>query len=351
MSFHKMTPEEWKDAFITDSLSENDRAIFQSLIDANPELQEQIQFEESIKNASVDARKKELKARLSAINVEAPTMFSIPRTALVGSIMVASVMTSILVYFDTYKEHHIFAPSQNTQQTRKNVGNNAKNIQHLRSQNNPKQENIHNNTNDNTPTKTQEINNPAPQISYTNAQNVAGRLAINTPKSTTEQQETKAQENQTKTEKSIFIAQPLDINVKVINRSTTQKAITLSSIKPRTEGKAETKQQAETNNIAYQTPKKDNDLGIFDGKQEKTLEHDTQGQKLLYQCYNGKLFVFSKHIKGTELHLDEKSGKRHFLYYDKQFFEFFENQVEKTELRPVNQPELIDRLKKELLNR
>ncbi len=354
MNYHKsiynqMSQEELKDAFINDTLPDDARVAFQDLMNANPELKEEVQMEEALRDMAQEARKKELKAHLSTIDVESPnTIFNVPRTALIGSLMIAGVMTSMLVYFDEYKEYFIFSSAQKIQQTTNNVQNT--------SSKNTVKENIviaptENTTIENTTKNTigNTVKNVVANVNETNIFNTVKEetknIAINN--------------NNFRAKNTPIITEPLDISVSSVNRSINQKAITLSNMKVRTKDNNNTsnEQQANVNvstnpnNNTYQMSKKDNDLGIFDGKLDKTLENDTQGHKLLYQYYSGKLFVYSKNVRGTELHLDEKGNKRHFLYYDKQFYEFFDNQMEKSELKPVSQPELIDKLKKELLNR
>jgi hypothetical protein len=358
MSYNKMSQEQWKDAFINNNLSVDDHAMFQDLINANPELKEEILMEESLKDVACEARKKEMKAHLSTLEVEPTNMFfNMPRATLIGSIMVASIMTSVLVYFDAYKEQHIF--NTNTKIEVAYKGNKEKN--NFTKDNNKKDNNTENNTvfeknNSQDDLRSDKNVNVSVPLAETNTQNVTNTQTMRFGEKDNIS-EIKNNKNTAIPTNKLVIMEPLDIAVSSINRPINQKAITLASLKSSSNKNSNSQnvnnQNIETNELlTYQIQKKDSDLGIFDGKHNKTLENDQQGHRLLYQYYGGKLFIFSKNVRGRELHLDEKGGnKRHFLYYDKQFYEFFDNQVEKSELKPVNQPELIDRLKKELLNR
>ncbi len=343
MNLQNMSQEEWKEAFINDTLSAQDRAFFQNLIDANPELKDEMQLEEGLRDAIFEARKKELKAHFNTLDVEPTgTLFNMPRTALVGSLLVASVMTSMLTYFDVYKEYHtFFKPKSYTEQVaQKNIpSQNTQNLENVNEQQNNAQNQNNETANDNVEIKIKlEVQNNNANLQNTNSK-IDANAGI-------------AMENTKKTSPNTTnVVENLEMEKSTLNRTQNQKLHTLLNVKPRNEQKPEEDKFEVANNLTYQTNKQDDDLGIFDGKRNTTLENDLKGNKLSYQYYGNKLFLYSNNVRGKELHLDEKTGKRHFLYYDKQFFEFFDNQIEKTELKPVTQPELIDRLKKELLNR
>jgi len=102
------------------------------------------------------------------------------------------------------------------------------------------------------------------------------------------------------------------------------------------------KQSAE---IAYSTRETDNDLSVFDGKNEASLESIFERNKLSYQYYNNKLFLYNNGLRGKEINYEKDGINRHFLFYESEFYEFFDNQYDKADLKLITDSNLIYELK------
>ncbi len=335
-----MNQQQWYseklDAFLKGQLSEQDTQNFNEVLDTDPLLKNEASLQKDIYEALCEARKSDLKARLNKINIEPYTPFyTLPRTALFGTLAIATLLTGFLVYFDISKNEKFVPKTQD-----KNIVVLPPAI---------------------TPSPTITDNNP---ISHKEDEEFAivSPIIVNT---NLIKEEIDLVEIEKQVEEKVKAFEPEIVNLRLKNIP--KKEPTIKNISPTIiVSESETHNldkapQAKVKNLraiknnkkenltlAYQERGSDDDLGIFDGKNEPSLETMAEKNKLSYQYYNGKLFLIDPNVKGKEIHFSYKGKIRHFLLYEQEYFEFFDDRYEKTELQIVKESDLIDLLNKEI---
>lgn len=330
------------DSFLKDELSAQDHQIFQEILETDPLLKNEVFLQKDIYDALCKTRKDELKARLNKINVEPTASFyALPRTALFGTLAIASIMTGLLVYFDINKKQDFLPKTQN------------KNIIVLPPAITPSPS-----ITDNDPASHKEDEEATPitpilivkqnqdELDLVELQNQLDEKIQNEVRKVSEPEIVDLRLKKFPKKETIIkdISPILVVSIPEthnLDKTPQAKIKNLRSIKNNSKKK-------QSGTLAYETRNNDSDLGIFDGKNEASLESIAEKNKLGYQYYNGKLFLIDPSVKGKEIHLNYNGKTRHFLLYDQEFFEFFDNRYEKSDLQSVKEPDLIDLLNKEI---
>jgi hypothetical protein len=95
---------------------------------------------------------------------------------------------------------------------------------------------------------------------------------------------------------------------------------------------------------AYLNALNDMDKGIYEGKNQLSLEAIAAQKVLMYQYYNNELFLFNNTAIGKELSYVEDGVKRCYLYYQNNYYELQDNQIEPTTPKSVDDEVLIQKL-------
>lgn len=340
-----MNQQQWYnerlDSFLKGELSAEDIQNFKTILDTDPLLQNELSLQKDIYDALCETRKNELKTRLNKVNIEPYTPFyTLPKTALFGTLAVATILTGFLVYFDINKNKNFIPKSQD-----KNIVVLPPSI---------------------TPSPTITDNNP---ISHKEDEEFVPISPIVIDKSDNKEELDIVELQQQLDEKirleNVKTFEPEVVDLRLRNLPKKEENVknispTLIVIAPETHNLDKAPQakiknlrniknnKKENSTLAYQERSSDNDLGIFDGKNEATLETIAEKNKLSYQYYNGKLFLINPSVRGKEIHISYRGKVRHFLLYEQEYFEFFDDRYEKTDLLPVKEAYLIDVLNKEI---
>lgn len=339
------------DAYLKGNLSKEETQYFEEILEQDPLLKSEASLQKNIYEAICEVRKNELKDRLNKLNIE-PTapFYALPKAALIGTLAVASVLTGLLVYFDYQKDKGILnktsitkdvitlpphiAPSQtttdNTPPPVENNQNTVKNAPFVNLENNLLKD---------------KHNISFAKENNKNIQNI--NLHKKLEPSDTEILDLRGKNLQQKI-KLVKETSPIIVftapETHHLDKPVSSKLKNLRALKGN-------QKQNNHHNLAYNIKDADSDLGIFDGKNEPTLETMAEKNKLSYQYYNGKLFLFDPMVRGKEIHVTYKGKVRHFLYYEQEFFEFFDNSYQKTDLKRVLEHDVIDLLNKEIINK
>jgi hypothetical protein len=307
------------DAYFKSELSAQEKVVFEQFIEQDPVLKSDFLLQKDIYDAICQRRKQVLKARLDKVEMdEMPFYYNLPRTAMVGTLATAVLLTGVLVFFDNTKE-------------------NVKTNEHL-----AKAPQVQKEKSTNQSTNIIELKDPQKTVAESPQVNTEALVTSNQNYTVTRVQN----------RNRLVISRLRSVSEKnIVPLATTQK-ITLQDFDKQTNenGKSHlvigNKQDTQ---IAYQLKDTDSDLSVFDGKNEPSLESISEKNKLSYQHYNEKLFLYNSNSRGKEIKLLSNGVARHFLFYENEFYEFNENQFDKSELNLVQNQELIQELKKYLI--
>jgi hypothetical protein len=306
------------DAYLKSELSAQEKVVFEQFIEQDPVLKSDFLLQKEIFDAICQRRKQVLKARLDKVEMdEVPFYYNLPRTAMVGTLATAILLTGVLVFFDNTKEngqtneHLAKAPQE---QKNKNAKQTSKLIE-LKDPQKAEAESPQVNT----------------QALLTNHQPYTIARVQNRNRVVINRLATLSEKNRV----------PLATTQKITLQDFNKQANEISKPHLVLAHKQDTQ-------IAYQLKDTDSDLSVFDGKNEPSLESISEKNKLSYQHYNEKLFLYNSNSRGKEIKLVANGMTRHFLFYENEFYEFNENQFDKSELFLVQSQELIEELKKYL---
>ncbi|MCU0443466.1 MAG: hypothetical protein MUE85_01015 [Microscillaceae bacterium] len=304
------------DAYLKSELTAQEKAVFEQLIEQDPVLKSDFLLQKDIYEAICQRRKQILKARLDKVEMdEIPFYYNLPRTAMVGTLATAVLLTGVLVFFDNVKsplqknEHLAKAPeTQKNSDTTNNIQQiEAKDPQIAEAQ---------------SPTLLNETSTIAqPNYTIARVQN-RNRLVIN-----------RLQVISPKNEAPLATIDKIDTRQEFDKRAD-------ESGKPRLV--VEKKQNVP---LAFESKNTNDDLSVYDGKNEPVLEKVSEKNKLTYQYYNNTLFLFNNNTRGKEFHLNINNKMRHFLLYENEYYEFNENQFNKSDLSKVEDSYLLQQLK------
>lgn len=315
------------DAYLRGELSDSDKLSLEQLANRDPLVKGEIQLQQDIVEAIRQSREKELKHRLNALPVSSsptlPTMTSFSKVALVGTLFLSVALMSILLSFEPEKQHSQRMQNQQIDAPRNN------------------QEQLIRKTDE------QAIEERAikefPVISDMPV--VALKVEKEAPKQTTQKAAVRSTENQVKSNKAILATeQTLGKNTHVLanlsDKLQKQKINTLHYTR---------KEPASSAQFEYYDVNQDK--RVYDGQNEESLESIATKNKLSYQYYDDMLFMYNNVSRGEKISIkDENSALRYFLYYEGEFYELNENQIERTELSPIRNQKLIRQLKKLISN-
>lgn len=327
------------DAYINFELSEREKVMFEQMIEQDPILKSELEFQQEIVDAIRFKRKLELKSRLDKVPIDSIQIFHLPRLALAGTLVAASLIMGVLVFFE-YKEEQVI-----------------KNITSKISNHFPKNESIVIR-----PEKSTESTELS-EVSPSNQLNSNEESINDEQKEVWKKQGVKDKNKSSNTKNNQLVLEESISKIATLPTSKdkpTQKANDLGiteQISKLNLSKID-KEDKSRKKIGFVLDKEsyidipslsrkdtDNDVGIFDGKNESTLENSARINKLSYQHYNGVLFVYNDNASRKEqFTLNDNGVVRHFLYYEETFYEFFTDVTTTTEMLLVTDTELVELL-------
>lgn len=281
------------DAYLKDELTFKDKAVFEQMVEQDPILKSDLKLQQEIIEAICHHRKADLKLRLSNLNVDltGSVLNPLAKPIVIGSMIVAGLISTV-VFFNSPQNTGLKENASALQIEGKTEENALLKLNEEAGNEQEEKEVVSENTTSNTEVR---VN---PQNKENNRQNLA-------------LEQLRARMNK--------------------NPDENNKARAISDVRK---------------NNSFKTDRKENDKGIFDGKNEASLESISAKNKLSYQYYNNELFLYNNTSKGQEIRLKEGEIQKIYLYYEKNYYELNENQIEKVELRPITNSELINKLEK-----
>jgi hypothetical protein len=295
------------DAYLKNQLSEHDQKLFEQLIEQDPLLKGELQLQSEIVEAICEHRKTELKHRLNNVQVEPTPILYLPKTTFVGTIVAASLLTGVLVFFDSQEKSN--------QKKNNPIVANVPKVQEYKTES---RSNTIEKAQTQTPTPTTQ-SNPVTVNTLISDNNTVAKPT----------QEVSVPTRQATLRKENILPTLVKTNLKEEGK-TTLKVINIQNI---------TKEE----NVVLDIERTDSDNGVYDrmSEDEISLEHLAARQRLKYQFYNNQLFLYNANSVGKKLQLEVNGKKRHFLYYEGDYYEFYENQMTETEMKIVQDSRLI----------
>lgn len=298
------------EAYLLNKLDTEDKIAFRQLIEKDPILKNELQFQEEIIEAIRLNRKLELKARLNAIQVNQSPLSQLPRITWIGTatLAVGLLLGVVILGTDLFE---ISSPDiQNPPKAKTNLTQKQAPSASELSQK------------DNTTVIT------SPELSSDHPTNTA----------TNSLDQALDQENSDTSISSVPVAKQ-----ELITQDTYTYDLKIN--KPRRfMSKVDNILGAQKEIYAIDPEDEEDVKGIFDGTNEANLEEIAHRNQLSYQYYNEELFLYNYQGSYKIIRIYIKEEERHFLYYQNQYYELNTNQVEKKELRAISNSDLIELL-------
>lgn len=312
------------EAYLLDKLSSEDKAGFEALIDTDPILKSELQFQKEIIEAIRERRKNELKKRLDNITVESFSFYELSRTLWISltllSVSVLLIFTAIKVFDRVPTSQSKTALSQES--TSKTQAPELSQVSPV-----PPEEKMENQ-------EEKELESVSPAYSSPQSQ-----MTMAIPAKSVESPKERIPAAQPARDKvynaPLATRQPLDLNQEVDDRTLIDSKV--SNIYSA---------QKDNSSATSAAGSEDDVKGIFDGTNEANLEEIAERNKLNYQYYNNKLFLYPRGAHGKSIKLYNKGLERTFLYYESNYYELKESQVDTQQATPIRDETLIQELDK-----
>ncbi|MDX2302486.1 MAG: hypothetical protein NW226_06775 [Microscillaceae bacterium] len=298
------------EAYLLNKLDAEDKIAFRQLIEKDPILKNELQFQEEIIEAIRLNRKLELKARLNAIQVNQSPLSQLSRITWIGTATLAMglLLGVVILRADLFEISS--SDIQNPPKAKINLKQKqAPSVSELSQK-------------DNTTAST------SPELSSDHPTNTA----------TNSLDQALDQENLDTSISSVPVAKQ-----ELISQDTYTYDLKIN--KPRRfMSKVDNILGAQKEIYAIDPEDEEGVKGIFDGTNEANLEEIAHRNQLSYQYYNEELFLYNYQGSYKIIRIYIKEEERHFLYYQNQYYELNTNQVEKKELRAISNSDLIELL-------
>ena len=311
------------EAYLLNKLDIEDKIAFRQVIEKDPILKSELQFQGQIIEAIQMSRKTELKARLNAIQIQQSPFQQLPRFVwFVGtSILVGALLIAVFFpYEQTNKQLTIQSSPLNNKSKPLVIKDKAPKTTEGKSRV------------DESAIQEKETQ-PKPSVNYPKQRENSMYTAQ--PTSTTElddaQNSSELSTLNQKTNHNLATHLPYRYDSKA-NKS------------KRFMSKIDNILESQKDTYAFEADDEEDVKGIFDGTNEANLEEIAQRNILSYQYYNDQLFLYNYQGSYKVIRTFIDKQERHFLHYEGRFYELKTPQIEKRELRSVNDSTLINNL-------
>lgn len=295
--------------YLLGNLSEAETNSFERLVEQDPILQGELQFQKETIESIRWHRKRALKDRMNNIEITQRPLNYLFGTRLLGIAAISSVViTGFALLFNNTSSLPLVHPGA------------SKKITLLHAQQEERKRNSFDNQNTQEKAQEEEIKTPVLKTVMT---------TYTTP--------LLPQNKSNISEESIEEIEPKSIKLATLNKvDSLSKAKVL--LKVVGIGKPETK-------VAFEIKDTDEDKGVFDGKDVESLEDMAAKNTLSYQLYpDEKLFLYNNRHKGKHIIYEQEGVERHFLYYEGKYYKLNLNQIEITQVEEVTDEVLIEQL-------
>ncbi len=308
------------ESYLLNQFRPEEKASFEQLIQQDPILESELQFQKEIIEAIRHRRKSELKARLDNIQVGTSHSLYFSKSVLISSAIALISLCAFITWL-------LISPQN---QSKTNSGENlADSPKRLATR---------------TPQKIQPEHKLTIEPELPSSA-IPQEIQVSTPVEPFQENRSRPQASQTfREQKPSREFRPRPIRTDANSYSQAHLPLVNEAASPAVKAKHIASSLKEEVAYAYLPNEEEGVKGIFDGTNEVKLEDIAARNQLSYQYINGEVFLYNHKTKWLKINIKVDGEEKTFIYYEQEYYELNRNQIEVKELLPISDTTLVQKL-------